>query len=181
MIARTLHTRVPWPTHRPEPVLVIRRLGRAGHVTASRQTLERRREEALRHKLAVFGSSGRRLFRFGPRPGLIGRRVADLRARPAKSSATLDGRPGFQDVDPTGPSVPADISGDIHGPGSGPRELVVALNGRIAATTWSLVSNGREHYTALVPPSAFRPGANSVAVYSVGGSSRAELTALYGR
>ncbi len=181
MIARSLHTRVPWPTHPREPVLVIRRLGRPSDVAVSRRMLERRRAESLRHKLAVFGSSGRRLFRFGPRPELIGRRVADLRARPAKNSATLDGPPGFQDVDPAGPSVPADISGDIHGPGSGPRELAVALNGRIAATTWSLVSNGREHYTALVPPGAFRPGANSVAVYSVGGSSRTELTALYAR
>jgi hypothetical protein len=105
--------------------------------------------------------------------------VADLRARPAKNSATLDGRPGFQDVDPAAPAVPVDISGDIHGPGRGPRELAIALNGRVVATTWSLASNGREYYTALVPPGAFRPGANSVAVYSVGGNTRTELTTLY--
>ena len=103
------------------------------------------------------------VFAVGPRPDLIGRRVA---AGPNHDPVT---------VDADAAAVPAFISGEADGlePGA---ELAVAVGGRVEATTRVYRNGGRSVYAALVPPSSLRPGPNEISVLAVGADG--ELTPL---
>jgi hypothetical protein len=109
---------------------------------------ERAKRAALRRKLRLFGDG---IYRFGPRPDLLGRRVP-----PGGRRISVDRGSGF---------VPAHVAGTIPGgrPGGG-RTVAVAVNGRIAATgvTFTLAGAAGEQYSLMVPERAFRPGVNRV-------------------
>jgi hypothetical protein len=66
------------------------------------------------------------------------------------------------------------VSGRVKG-GKAPAAVALAINGRIAATspTFRTLRSGPTWFAGMVPPSAFRAGANSVQVYAVSGSSAA--------
>jgi hypothetical protein len=44
------------------------------------------------------------------------------------------------------------------------RPYAVAVNGRVAATGWTLVRGGSEYFTAVLPPDALGAGSTSVQV-----------------
>ena len=119
---------------------------------------QRREREAVEERLLRDG-----VYAVGPRPELIGRRVA--------------GRSGEQQVEVAdGAAVlPSFVSGEVRGlePNA---ELAVAVGGRVEATTRVYRSGGRTVYAALVPPSSLREGANTVTVWAVTASG--ELQAL---
>jgi hypothetical protein len=94
------------------------------------------------------------VYAIGPRPELIGRRVA---VRPGGKELMVDNPDGV---------LPSFVSGPIGGlePGS---ELAVAVNGRVRATTRAYRDGGRSVFAALVPPSSLREGPNAVAVFEV--------------
>jgi hypothetical protein len=48
----------------------------------------------------------------------------------------------------------------------------VAVNGRIEAVSWTYPFTGKARFSALVPDTAFRTGANQVQVFAVQGSGR---------
>jgi sulfatase-like protein len=109
---------------------------------------ERARRAALRRKLRLFGDG---IYRFGPRPDLLGERVP-----PGGRRVSVDRGSGF---------VPAHVAGTIAGgrPGGG-RTVAVAVNGRVVATgvTFTLAGADDEQYSVIVPERAFRDGANRV-------------------
>jgi hypothetical protein len=136
--------------------------------------LERRRDEALRRKLAWFGSGGGRdpaaLYRIGPHAELIGRRAASLPRVGGRATARIDQAADLLDVDPASAFVPGELTGrlpDGH-PGGG-RPIAVVLNGTIAATgrTFSLAGSRAESFEAIVPEAAFRAGRNDARVYEI--------------
>jgi hypothetical protein len=99
------------------------------------------------------------LYAIGPRPELIGRRVAT--------------RSGGHDVmvDDNGAVLPSFVSGRVDGlkPST---ELAVAVNGRVEATTRVY---GKSMFAAVVPPSSLREGTNAITVFEIvpGGELRA--------
>jgi hypothetical protein len=87
------------------------------------------------------------LWAIGPRPDLLGRRVP---------------------MAPDAPSRPPFVSGEVEGVAAGD-ELALAVGGRVVATTRVYREGDRSRYTALVPPSPLRDGANPVRVFHVVG------------
>jgi Sulfatase len=125
-------------SHAGEPVLTER----LGAVLA-----QRRERESVEARLLRDG-----VYAIGPRPDLLGRRVA-----PGTSRIT---------VDPEAPIVPAFVTGRADGLPAG-AVLAVAVGGRVEATTRTYRRSGRTLYAALVPPDSLRPGANAVTVLEV--------------
>jgi hypothetical protein len=94
------------------------------------------------------------VYAVGPRPELIGRRVA---TRTGEQRITTD---------PESSVWPSFVSGtaDRLKPGT---EIAVAVDGRVEATTRVYSDDDRPVYAALVPPSSLRDGANSVVALEV--------------
>jgi hypothetical protein len=124
---------------------------------------ERERRAALAHKLSLFG---RDIYAFGPRPDLLGRELTELSPLPASGArAVVAHSERYRDVDPASGFVPARIVGRIEpGRRGGGRVLVVALNGRVAATgrTFTLEGTDAEQFSVLIPERTLRRGANRV-------------------
>jgi len=112
---------------------------------------------ALRRARDVFEARllRRGLYAIGPRPELIGRRVA-VRSGGARRIA----------LDPESAVIPSFVSGELEGTRAG-TELAVAVNGRIEATTRVYRENGTSRYAALVPPASLRAGANAITVAEI--------------
>ena len=61
----------------------------------------------------------------------------------------------MRDYDPDAELVPARIAGTLDGVDAG-TPLAVALNGRVAATTYSYEGDRGTEFAAMVPPSLLR-------------------------
>jgi hypothetical protein len=114
------------------------------------------------------------LFRIGPHPDLIGRRVADLprgagpRAEIALDPSTDVSRARRKSV------VFCSAEGRVVVPAvlSEPLVLAIAVNGTIRATTRTYeVDSYRDLFRAMLPESAFEEGANDVQYFTVSGSA----------
>ena len=128
-------------SHRGDPVLTEP----LGSVLAQRRARERYETRLLRGGL----------YAIGPRPELIGRRVA-TGSGTRRITADLDA-----------PVLPSFITGPADGV-ERDAELAVAVNGRVEATTRVYRDiEGRPGYAALVPPSSLRDGTNAIAVLQV--------------
>jgi hypothetical protein len=172
-IARLLHIRLNWHADgrsafarstqaRRVVSMPSRDFSHSVRVTARR--LEQKRRGLLAHKLALFGSGAGApgLFGIGPRPDLLGRPVAGFRVRSARRlNARLSG-PAAAGV--TGPGlVPALVAGTVRGDLRPGRQLLVGVNGRVAATsrTFRLRGTRLEQFSVMVPEASLRPGRNS--------------------
>ena len=186
-IAHVLGVKIPW--HVDGRSLVGRRLARDGtvdvrlghgkRVTMRLSGLLRRRAAALREQLATFGPTSSSLYRLGPNPDLLGRSLSSLPVQPAENEGVaLDGQELLSIVDRRTDLLPTWIQGHLTGNHEEREDLAVAVNGRIAATTWSFPGPGGEtFFNAMVPESALRNGRNEVAilaVHSEGGTLRFE-------
>jgi sulfatase-like protein len=148
-----------------------------GNYTFDVDALERRREQAVRRKTALFGSGGgtdpEALYRIGPHAELIGRATASLSTLARTSgqvTAHIDQAADLRDVDPASGFVPGEITGEIrNGDEGGGRQIALALNGAIAATgrTFSLEGSRAESFEAIVPESTLRRGRNEARVYEI--------------
>jgi hypothetical protein len=169
-LADILGVRIPWP--------IDGRSARAPTVPAQRQRrivskkfrhiylvdtpgYQRERRTALARKLRLFGDD---VYSFGPRSELLGRRLTDLSPLPAAGERALVAHPErYRDVDPGSGFMPARLVGRIE-PGSpgGGRVLIVALNGRVAATgrTFAIEGTEAEQFSVLIPERTLRRGAN---------------------
>lgn len=177
-IAEALDVTVPWRTtglpasevgDRRRPLTIHRELG-DGSVTISRERLERERDSAVDKRLAVLGSQGP--FGVGPAPELIGRPLAALRQASGRFTAILDDPRRYADVDLRARLLPLDVSGAVRSDHPRSRPIAVAVNGRIRATGWTLVRDGEEFFTVVIPPKALRPGRNRVEVLRLASSAR---------
>jgi Sulfatase len=172
-IAKALRVRVPWPVDgRPADDvgnsrgrLVIWRVDAGGKVAVGWRTFRRQEDAALRRKLELFGWGRSRpgLFGGGPSSGLIGRHLSALRLVPREGvRASLTDPSQFRSVTRSDRFLPADVSGRLLGRRVSHRVIVVAVNGRVVATTWS--DPGTGGFATVVPPASLRNGANDVEI-----------------
>ena len=134
--------------------------------------LARRRQAAVRRKLALFGSGSdlERLYRIGPHPELVGETVADLPRVAGTAAALFHQAEELRRVDPTSGFVPGEITGELPGgrPGGG-RPIALALDGTIVAVgrTFSMAGSAAENFEMIVPEAAFRRGAMEARVFEI--------------
>jgi hypothetical protein len=134
---------------------------------------ERGKAAALERKLRLFGV-GRdgplRLFRIGPRPDLLSRPVRSFAVEQSEG-ARFVGASAYRRVDPRSQTVPSWVTGYLEGVPAG-RDLAVAVNGRIAATTKSfkLAIDKQILFAAMVPESSFHAGRNEVELFELHGA-----------
>jgi hypothetical protein len=163
-IADVLGIDVPWrmdgtslrsPRAREQYVLV----GDRETFTVNAATLLARRAQALRERPSLFG--------IGPNPELLGRSVGELDIAAAGGlAAEVDQAGELSAVDLESDYVPVRLTGGIEG-GDGPRDLALAVNGRIEAVARSYLVEGEERLSVLFPEAALREGVNDAALFEV--------------
>jgi len=175
-IADSIGAKVPWevdglslsagaPSDRS---LEIENL-RGGEVELTLAEFADLRDEALEDRIDLLGEDKDSLYAIGPSPELHGRRVhANLGQEAAAEASIVDGV-AVRNYDPSLPLIPARIAGDLEGIDAG-EPLAVALNGRVAATTYSYDGDHGVEYSAMVPPALIQAGDNEVAVLAIEGT-----------
>ena len=180
---------MPWPLDgrpadeigRSRRRLIIWRVDAGGKVAVEWRTFERQKDAALRRKLRLFGSGQSRpgLFGGGPSSGLIGRHLSTLRlVRHGRVRAELTDPSRYRSVRRTDPDLPADVSGRLIRKRDSRRAIVVEVNGRVVATTWSDPGTGR--FSTIVPPSSLRNGANNVEILTPVHTEQGRTVAVLG-
>ena len=170
-IAKAAGVRVPWKTdgipadERPESGsqrIDVTRAGAPGEtqplsqILAARTKRDRHEAQILRHGL----------FALGPRPDLVGARVAAAAAAPAGMGATIYGARRYKEIAPDAPLATVDVSGGARGLREG-TVIAIAINGRIESTTKLVPRGDGLKYTGFVRPSSLHAGANRVTVLAV--------------
>ncbi len=129
----------------------------------------------------MFGSPWASLYRVGPHPQLLGRRLQDLSVSPPGPVRAVLANAGLpRAVDPDDTGLPTRVTGTLEGVGLREfRDLAVAVNGRIHATGRTFHLHGRraEYFSMLLPEEALHPGDNRVEIFAV--DERDRLTPLY--
>ena len=130
----------------------------------------RRRDEISRAALAEFGTTNGGIFGGGPDSDLVGRDLDQLGAGGAGgASFELDGGGLLADVDPRGAIVPTFLTGELSGVPDDAR-VAVAIDGRVAAIAAHWRDGDVARFSALVPPSAYARGPNSMDLVAIEGS-----------
>jgi Sulfatase len=184
-IADVLGIRLPFRVdgrslRQPRPVPTSLRFHRSDGttITVDRATFERRKAQSLARHVALLGNTWATAYRrIGPHPELIGRAAAALPALPrGRLTATVADAGKLAHVEPDSSYSPSHIAGKLGGADPNGRELAFALNGRIVSTGRSFAAVGphRLNFSTILPPHAFRPGANRIDIYEVA-PSRARL------
>ncbi len=126
------------------------------------------RDAALERRLDSFGDGTTSLYAIGPEPELLGRSVAPMLGEPLAAEATIVDGEGARNYDPAAELVPARIAGSLEGVDAG-QPLGVALNGRVAATTYSYEGHRGVEFSAMVPPRLLDIGENELALLAIEG------------
>ena len=131
----------------------------------------RRRQAAVRRKLALFGSgSDLGLFRIGPHPELVGRPPRIFRgwAEWPRRSSTRPRSCATSTPPPASCPGRSPARSRAAAPGGG-RPIALALDGTIVAVgrTFSLASSAAENFEMIVPEAAFRRGAMEARVFEI--------------
>jgi hypothetical protein len=127
----------------------------------------------VNNKLRLFGdgSDPESIYCFGRHVELCGRSTAELEILERKKLVgKLANADAFRDVDLDSSALPALLSGAVRVPRGvqSAQNLAVALNGVIVANTVSEPSGKRwQPFAALLPPSAFRQGDNTVEIFRI--------------
>ena len=184
-IASLLAARVPWEMDgrpagerrfRPDAVVSLERK------RYLLRRLLREREQSVARQISLFGAGRRwgRVYAIAPaHRELLGRGAEEFPTDATTRRATLDDADRFADVDLRGPFSPGYVTGSMSGRGARAGEtFAVAVNGRIRALTRTYASGSDTRFGALLPDSAFRRGANHVALYAVSTDARGVVLAL---
>jgi hypothetical protein len=140
----------------------------------------RRRDKLVGWMLGAFGTSPGGIYEPGPDADLAGREVAGLGAADAPGARfELDGGGQFEDVRPNGAIVPTFVTGELSGVSPRAR-LAVAVDGRVAAPAVQWRDGDVTRVSALVPPSAYARGTNSVGLVAISGSGSSRRFAQLG-
>jgi hypothetical protein len=131
---------------------------------------KRARDRAVRRKVAMFGSGGlESLYRIGAPPELFGMSREKLGTRvTADPNVRLDGQAALASVDPEAAKVPAFVTGTLPDGARSQQRLGVLVNGRLRAVTQPYAVDGEWRFGAMVPPRAYRRGANEVEIVRFG-------------
>jgi hypothetical protein len=164
------------PNRSPLRVLSKRR----GIVEVDPSALKAKRR-FVNNKLRLFGdgSDPESIFCYGRHVELCGRPTRDLEiVDELRWGLEITNADALQNVDLDGLALPALLSGTARPPRRtrSAQNLAVALNGVIVANTVTKQSGKRRHvFSALLPPTAFRQGENTVELFKVTGQ-RGDLT-----
>jgi hypothetical protein len=148
-----------------------------GVVRMSRARWQRARGVSLRRRIRLFGSGRQSVYKSGPHRDLIGRPVADFDFSPTGTGhATIDGAARFRDVNPVSTVCLCQIAGRVEGADALGMPLAIAVNGKIVATAEGFKARGKKklNWSAMIPPSAYHDGANTVQVLRITGKRRLE-------
>ena len=141
-----------------------------GVVYAAFTDFVRRRDSLVERMLAEFGRTNDQALRAGPDADVIDSWVARVsESTPGEGRFELDGSGLLASVDPGAAVVPSFVTGRVYGVPAGAR-LAIAVNGRVAAVTLPFHDGDLRRFSALVAPSSFAPGANTVEVLAVTGT-----------
>jgi hypothetical protein len=138
-------------------------------------SLLRAKRGFVNRKLRLFGdgSDPDSIYCFGRHAELCGRSTEDLELLPGKGwRSRIKDADALQNVDLDAAVLPAQVRGAVSPPRGvrSSQNLVVALNGVIVGTTVSEFKDKRwQSFSAVLPPSAFRQGENTVEVFKVSG------------
>lgn len=141
-------------------------------VTMAAKPWERRLARLRGDLIARFGSAGDNLFAWGARPAAHGRPLTSFeQVRRSRLRATVLDVERFGNV--RGSFVPAHVVGRLRGARAGGRTLALALNGVVVATvpTYPPLGTLRFSFSAMLPPAAFKPGRNELAVFEMVGAA----------
>ena len=125
---------------------------------------------AVQRKYELFGSGDwDEVYRVGPAQSLHGLQLNSLSlGGPAPFSVSVERGVAFQDYRPDGPFIPALLRGQIKPAGMEAQQLAIALNGTLAASTWSFSQDGTAGlFTATLPEALFREGFNRLDVLQI--------------
>ena len=111
------------------------------------------------------------VYRAGTTQRLLGSAVGEARVVDGSGHVELDGAGLLADVDLEGALRPAYLTGRVSGRPGG-ELLAVAVQGTVAALTWSYEEEGRTAFAALVPERSFVAGANEVEIFVVRSAGR---------
>ncbi|MET0614783.1 MAG: sulfatase-like hydrolase/transferase [Thermoleophilaceae bacterium] len=153
----------------------------AGVVRIELPELEERRESRRREhaeelgegkeSTLLYGDPWASAYRVGPHPELIGRavgRLATSGAPAARSArATVANRELYEHVSRDAQVLPTRVTGSLLGvPAGEHRDLAIAVNGRIRATSRSFDFHRGvpEYYSFQLPETALRPGRNRLQI-----------------
>ena len=173
-IMEILGGRVPWRIegrplsgrHRsPRPSVTVTS-SRLPPVTMPPTALDRRFRDALRRRIRMFGTGSAVVDR-AHHPDWIGRRVGGRGVRLGGPAAVrIERRGQLQRVSRASGFVPVLLRGEVQGPVPPGRELVLALNRRVAAVVpvnpWWM---GPPTFSAIVPEHLLQDGANSIKAF----------------
>jgi hypothetical protein len=160
-------------------------------ITMGARELERRRREVRLRRARtfgtgatselLFGSPWAMLYRVGPHPELLGRRVGEVVARPAqRPEARVANVALLRSVSPGERILPTRVTGTLSSSPRGPlHDVAVAVNGRVRATGRSFRLRGKrpEFFSLLVPEDSLRRGRNSLTLFELGPDG--ELVSLF--
>ena len=140
-------------------------------IDIDRATLEQRKAQSLAHQIELLGTTTwDRAYRIGPHTELIGRAVTALPTLPrGELTAAVEDAGKLAQVDPDSSTSPSFIAGRLSGADPADRDLAFAVDGRIVSTGRSFANLGphRLNFSSMLPPEAFRRGANRLDVYEV--------------
>jgi hypothetical protein len=170
---------------RPVPATLEYRRSDGTRIDIDRATLERRKAQSLAHQIGLLGTNTwERAYAIGPHPELISQAVEDLTTLPrGRLAATVEDAGKLAHVDPDSSDSPSHIAGRLSGGDPSGHELAFAVGDRIVSTGDSFADLGPHHlnFSSLLPPGAFRRGANRLDVYElVRSSGRPSLVPLGG-
>jgi Sulfatase len=195
-IAGLLHTRVPYEQDgrsafsadiRARREIALRTRDFTRTVTIGGAELLRRRAAHRREHAELLGTGAEsallygdpwaQAYRVGPRPDLLGLRIAQVRTRTGRrgavraANAGLANRGLYPHVSRHDRVFPTRVTGSLHDVAPGEhRDLALAVNGRIRATSRSF-DFGRgapEYYSFQLPETALRPGPNRLEILELG-------------
>jgi hypothetical protein len=196
-VADLLDVRVRWPhdghsafspatRKRSQVRLPTRTFSRM--ITIGSKELERRRR-AIRlartrtfgtgvQSALLFGDPWASVYRAGPHPELLDRRVGELPVRrPGAVPVAVANARLVRRVSVAGELVPTRVTGTLgRGRPGTLRDLAVAVNGRIRAVgrSFRLRFKRHEYFSLLVPEDSLRPGRNVVELFEVDRGGRLE-------
>ena len=172
-IADVLGAEIPWEVDGlslvgeplPDRTISIENL-RGGEVELTAPEFARGLDDALKRRIESLGDGNASLYEIGPNVGLHGKPIAPLVGDPAEAAATIVDGTSARDFDPGSDLIPARIAGDVDGIDTG-EPLAVALNGRVAATTYAYDGDRRTEFSAMVPPALIQAGDNDLMVLAI--------------
>ncbi len=107
------------------------------------------------------------LYNIGPYPELVNRETKDLSlSNPGGLIVEVRGIEKFENVDLSSQFIPSYIAGRVRYEGK-ELALAIAINGRIRTVTKAFHSARKFRFAAIVPPSAFVNGKNTIEIIAI--------------